>query len=188
MKFYKSIIFGTLAIASTQALSSNFSYSYLDLAVGNLEIGDYDDGEFTSIEGGYQLQGNLFLNFDLITHDYSGYEVEYIKYGLGMFTSMGSNADLYGTFQIVDIETDNGSDDTGNHLELGARIALTKHLEFDGKLMRQKIDDDTTTGYLASARFYTTPNLAFGGGYKVWEGDDGANDTEIVYANIRFNF
>ena len=188
MNKLKSTLLMALAMASTQAISSNFSYSYLDLAIGDLEIGDYDDGEFTAIEGGYQLQGNLFLNFDFITHDYSGYEVDYIKYGLGMFSSLGSNADVYGTFQIVDVETDNGSDDTGNQLELGARIALTKHLEFDGKLMRLKIDDDTSTGYTSSLRFYTTPNLAFGGGYKVWEGEDGADDTEILYANVRFNF
>jgi hypothetical protein len=177
------------ALMSTHAMSSGFSYNYIDLKVGEIEIDGSDtEGDYTSISGGYEIEGKVYATMEISSKEYdsSDAEYDYLKYGVGMHTAMGSGADLYGTFQVVEQDVD-GSEDIGNQIDLGIRIAVSKSLELHGKLMRLKFDEDPYTGYTTAARFYLNPNMAIGGGIEFWE-RDGASDTEIMYVNARFNF
>ena len=187
-KFKQLVIIASL-IGSAQLSASNFSYNYIDLKVGNIEVDDSDtEGDYTSFSGGYEIEGKVYATLEISNTEYdsSSSETDYLKFGVGMHTPMGSAADLYGTFQVVEAEV-NSSEDVGNQIDLGVRIALSKSLEFHGKLMRLKFDEDPYTGYTTAARFYVNPQMAFGGGIEFWE-RDGYSDFEIMYVNARFNF
>ena len=189
MSKLKQLVIIASLISSAQLSASNFSYNYLDLKAGTIEYDDSDtEGDYTSFSGGYEIEGKMFAMLEISNFEYddSDTESDYLKYGVGMHTPMGSGADLYGSFRVVEKDNDS-SEDIGNQIDLGIRVAISKHLEFHGKLMRLKFDEDPYTGYTTAARFYLTPQMAIGGGMEFWE-RDGYSDSEIMYVNARFNF
>lgn len=188
MKKLTNALLISTALISTQAMSSSFSYNYLDLKVGEIEYDDSDvEGDHTRFTGSYEIEGRVFATLEISSNEYddSDTEYDYLKYGVGMHTSMGSTADLYGTFRVVEQDVD-GSEDIGNQIDLGIRIAVSKSLELNGKLMRLKFDEEPYNGYTTAARFYLNPNVAVGGGIEFWDRD--GTEFEVMYVNARFNF
>ena len=173
---------------TTNLYASDFSYNYVDLALGKAESTDINSstGDYSSFSGGFVFQESLYFTVESTTYEYDNVDAETFQFGVGAYTATSlSNTDMYGTVRIANSEI--GSvDESGFQIDGGIRSALTTHIELDAKLKYHDVFDDSGMGYQATVRFYPAPQISFGAGYEYYDFNN--NDINTVYANFRYNF
>jgi len=172
---------------ATNLHASDFSYNYIDIALGKAESSDINSstGDYSSFSGGFVFQDSMYFSLESTTYEYNSVDAETLQFGVGAYTPTAGNMDMYGAVRIANSEI--GSvDESGYQIDIGLRSAITTHIELDGRFKYHDVFDDAGIGYLATARFYPAPQISFGAGYEYYDFND--NDIYTVYANFRYNF
>lgn len=179
-----------LAIAlglSTNLIASDFSYNYVDIAIGKADSSDIDSstGDYSSISGSFVFQDALFFSLESTTYEFDSADAETLQFGVGAYTATGSTTDLYGAVRISNSEI-GAVDESGFQIDVGLRNQLTSHVGIDGRLKYHDVFDESGMGYLLAARYYPAPQLSFGVGYEYMDFNE--NDINTAFANFRYNF
>ena len=137
-----SLLIGLLAF-SAAASADGFSYNYLTLGYGNVEIFDAD-GDGFNLGGSYAFSDNI--------HGFLGYETgelesivdaTRIRAGIGYNTGLTDALDMYARLSYESIDLDvpailvpilglGDSDESGYGVGIGGRFRATDQLELNG--------------------------------------------------------
>lgn len=174
---------------STNLYASDFSYNYINIAMGKTDSSDIDPssstGDYSSISGSFIFQDALFFSLESTTYKFDAQDAETLQFGVGAFTATGSTTDLYGAVRIANSEV-GAVDESGFQIDVGLRNQLTSHVGIDGRLKYHDVFDESGMGYLLAARYYPAPQLSFGVGYEYMDFNE--NDMNTAFANFRYNF
>lgn len=172
---------------STNLIASDFSYNYVDIAIGKADSSDIDSstGDYSSISGSFVFQDALFFSLESTTYEFDAADAETLQFGVGAYTETGSTTDLYGAVRISNSEIGT-VDESGFQIDIGLRNQLTSHVGIDGRLKYHDVFDESGMGYLLAARYYPAPQLSFGVGYEYMDFNE--NDINTAFANFRYNF
>ena len=172
---------------TTNLYASDFSYNYIDLAIGKADSSDIDSssGDYSSISGSFVFQDALFFSLESTTYEFDAADAETLQFGVGAYTATGSTTDLYGAVRIANSEI-GAVDESGFQIDVGLRNQLTSHVGLDGRLKYHDVFDESGMGYLLAARYYPAPQLSFGLGYEYMDFNE--NDINTIFANFRYNF
>ncbi|OUR70441.1 hypothetical protein A9Q77_07400 [Marinomonas sp. 42_23_T18] len=172
---------------ATNLYASDFSYNYIDIAVGKSDSSDISSasGDYSSISGSFVFQDAIFFSLESTTYEFGSTDADTLQFGVGAFTATGSTTDLYGAVRIANSEIGT-VDESGFQIDVGLRSQLTSHVGVDGRVKYNDVFDDAGMGYMLAARYYPAPQLSFGVGYEYY--DFNGNDINTVLANFRYNF
>jgi hypothetical protein len=194
MKKLSLVVFGLLAATTVFAQTSPLSYDYVGASLGTGDIYD-DDFSFYGVNASYAINDMFFVKgsyYDGATDDdikfgpragkveQSGYD-----FGAGFHTPLNQALDLVvaASFVATEAEVFGLSQDVdGYGVEGGLRLQATERLELNLLAAYLDQEDESETGYIASAFYFLTPAFSVGVVYT----DNDAADTAA--ANVRFHF
>jgi hypothetical protein len=165
-----------------EAGTAHFNYTYGEFDVCFVDP-DYS-GSDTEI--GFQLLGSARVYRDLFVRasylDSGGdADLSLLKFGAGWAFPIQPQLDVYGLFQIAQVDVAD-NDDTGWVLESGVRYAATEQFELNGLL--EIVDfDDAELGVGVGGRYSFTPKLSAGLNFETI-----SDFADIVYVGLRYQF
>ena len=166
-----------LALASP-AFADGLNYNYLEAGYFEVDVDDSFidvDGDGIAIAGSFEVGESMFVVAEYGTADLDfGVDLDELKFGLGVHTPVGDNADFFGTVSYVSVEASAlgvSADDDGFGATVGVRAMVSDAIELAGQV--EYIDlsdsgDDTSFG--GSAWYYFSDNFSVG--VKADFGDD----------------
>lgn len=193
----KTLIVGALSsIVSWSALAADSPLSYSHAGVGYM-TGDIADVDFSGfgIYGSYALNDSFFVigDYTSISSD-DKFEIEsgsddieatQFSIGLGFHTPISDVTDFVATLSYADAEVeffDLTEDGNGYILSAGVRAKPTQEIELQALLNYADVEDDSETGYMLGARYFTMPTLSLGLNY------GSSDDFDSFSFDVRFDF
>jgi hypothetical protein len=177
-------------IVSHQAVASDLSYSYLELAYfesdTDIEGTDLDgDGYGFLFSNGIAENLAIFFSYEDQEFDFD-FEGDARSLGVDYHTPFSDTGDIVVSFALVDVEvsqpTLGSDDDTGNVIQFGLRNRVSETAEVGAFVSRVDVFDDTETSFGF--------NLALGAkdGVQAKLGYSTSDDTDVLSIGIRVNY
>ena len=193
----KTLIIGALSsIVSWSALAADSPLSYSNAGIGFI-TGDIADVDFSGfgVYGSYALNDSFFVigDYTSISSD-DKFEIEsgsddieatQFSIGLGFHTPISDVTDFVATLSYADAEVeffDLTEDGNGYILSAGVRAKPTQEIELQALLNYADVEDDSETGYMLGARYFTMPTLSLGLNY------GSSDDFDSFSFDVRFDF
>ena len=193
----KTLIVGALSsIVSWSALAADSPLSYSNAGIGYM-TGDIADVDFSGfgVYGSYALNDSFFVigDYTSISSD-DKFEIEsgsddieatQFSIGLGFHTPISDVTDFVATLSYADAEVeffDLTEDGNGYILSAGVRAKPTQEIELQALLNYADVEDDSETGYMLGARYFTMPTLSLGLNY------GSSDDFDSFSFDVRFDF
>ena len=185
----KSIALATLLAMGVNVQAADFSYSNLELGIGQVEADSEDgsiDGDMLALAASFELGETFYFNVGLGKVDYDGdISSDSQHLGIGAHTALGENTDLFGEVSFLRGEVDfygYSDDDTGNAIALGLRHMATSNLEVYGGVERVDIFEETENSLFVGVSYALTESLELGASYS------DSDDASAYGVGLRINF
>jgi hypothetical protein len=179
---------GAQETATTRPQSSQFNYSYVELAYDETEfqVGNADiDGDGLSLSGSFEIndEWHAYASYGNADLDF-GIDVDTWALGAGYAFPLRQDVDLYGRVLYLNVDADVGalnSDEDGLGLQFRIRALVTDELEVEGGVQYVDIEDSDTS-LQVGARYYFTETFSAGVGLTL------AGDADGIGINARYSF
>ncbi|AXQ27386.1 porin family protein [Solimonas sp. K1W22B-7] len=189
--------FSTMAApASNGWLDVYYNDSDFEITVPGLGSGD-DSGDGFGIRGGAKFSDAAFVYGEYQKNEYdAGFEVQFLRAGLGYIFSNSDNVEFYGKAEIDNVDLDDGSgsssDETGFGIHGGLAFKPTPAIRLFGEIGYLDIGDaGDGLEYTIGAAFSFTDNLGLIADYRVSNlEDDDSVEVELsdLQLGVRFTF
>jgi long-subunit fatty acid transport protein len=153
---------------SASASAEDFSYDYVFLGYGNVELDSVNvDGNGYSLGGSYGFTDSIhgFASYETADLDFSVDTTRY-NFGVGYNTSVSDAVDMFARLSYEYLEFDvpgvGSVDDSGYGLSVGARFAASAKLELDAAVNYVDYGDGDDTGFEVGGLYNFSDAFALG--------------------------
>jgi hypothetical protein len=178
---------------SVGAFASNFSYNYVDVSAGELQINDNTDGKFQTGTASISINDNFYVtaSADHYTFDVAPFSLSQNtqKLGFGAHASIADSTDVYAIASVLNTKSkisyfsfNDSTTEIGYALNVGIRHAIDDVFEVDASLSNVHQFDDFNTIYTLTGLAHITSNL------DILITAQKPEDAEVYSAGIRYNF
>lgn len=167
-----SLLAVAMGLSSLAAAADSFSYNYIEGGFGELDGGDFDDGEALFVRGAYDIANNIGLVGGVYLGEIEDTDVTALEIGAQFHQTIQSNLSFHAGVRLFHLEVEAGAgeeDDTGFIVNAGLRFQVQPKLQLEGdvKYLSNDLMDDDGLGLEAGVRYYLNPQLSIAGGLAV---------------------
>lgn len=180
MKYFVTTLcfLGGIVLSAT-ASAKEFSYTYVDGGVYNVEPDNAEDDTTLKIRGSFDIIQNFNLTAAYYSSTHGFIDRDILSVGGFYHTTVQSNFDVYGGARFINDFGD--LDEAGLGLEGGVRVRPVQQLEVGGGIRHEDVYTDTTT--VAFGRGIYEFTSRFGAGAEIEMGD---RDSLFLFGRLNF--